>query len=245
MQIDWWTLAIQTVNFLIVAWVLTRLLYRPVRRVIEQREAQGRELQDKTEKAAAEAEAARLDYERKRAELDEVLRAREAELHAALQQERDDMLARAGAQADALIAEARDRVEREEADAVTALQDRIAGLAEALARTALQDAGETPESTVDRVGRYLDGLSDADRDELGRDLAGDDGRLVVVSTAELSEGLKDRWGTALRARFGGGIVLAFEDDPAILGGVELRFPHSIIRFSVADRLRAAAEGLKG
>ena len=39
MEIDWWTLAIQTVNFLVVVWLLSRFLYRPVRRMIEAREA--------------------------------------------------------------------------------------------------------------------------------------------------------------------------------------------------------------
>ena len=37
MPIDWSTLLLQLVNFLVLAWLLQRLLFRPVRRVIEER----------------------------------------------------------------------------------------------------------------------------------------------------------------------------------------------------------------
>ena len=39
MQIDWWTLALQTINFLVLVWLLTHFLYRPVRQVIAERKA--------------------------------------------------------------------------------------------------------------------------------------------------------------------------------------------------------------
>ena len=59
MTIDWWTLGLQAVNFLILVWLLTRFLYRPVRRIIEQRKALVDKARDEAEKAKADAEAAR------------------------------------------------------------------------------------------------------------------------------------------------------------------------------------------
>ena len=56
MEIDWWTLAIQTVNFLVVVWLLSRFLYRPVRRMIEAREADDRKAAEDAAAKAAEAE---------------------------------------------------------------------------------------------------------------------------------------------------------------------------------------------
>ena len=60
MEIDWWTLAIQTVNFLVVVWLLSRFLYRPVRRMIEAREADDRKAAEDAAAKAAEAERLRL-----------------------------------------------------------------------------------------------------------------------------------------------------------------------------------------
>ncbi len=37
MKIDWWTLFLQTVNFLLLVWLLQHFLYKPVRAVFEKR----------------------------------------------------------------------------------------------------------------------------------------------------------------------------------------------------------------
>ena len=39
MTIDWWTLGIQTVNVIILIWLLGRFFWRPVAAMIEQRRA--------------------------------------------------------------------------------------------------------------------------------------------------------------------------------------------------------------
>jgi F-type H+-transporting ATPase subunit b len=40
MHFDWWTLALQTINFAILAWLLNRFLYKPVLRMIDARRAE-------------------------------------------------------------------------------------------------------------------------------------------------------------------------------------------------------------
>ena len=40
MHFDWWTLALQTINFAILAWLLHRFLYKRVLRVIDARRAE-------------------------------------------------------------------------------------------------------------------------------------------------------------------------------------------------------------
>ncbi len=39
MRIDWWTLALQTVNVLILIWILSRFLFHPVVAIIDERRA--------------------------------------------------------------------------------------------------------------------------------------------------------------------------------------------------------------
>ena len=40
MHFDWWTLALQTVNFAILVWLLQRFLYKPVLRMVDARRAE-------------------------------------------------------------------------------------------------------------------------------------------------------------------------------------------------------------
>ncbi len=69
MHIDWSTLALQTINVLILVWILARFLFRPLREIIAQRQA-------KTDAVLAEAVAARKQA---------------AEAEAAAKKERADM----------------------------------------------------------------------------------------------------------------------------------------------------------
>ena len=59
MRIDWWTLGLQTVNVLILIWILSRFLFRPVVAIIEQRQAAAAKLLGDAEAAKRQAVAAR------------------------------------------------------------------------------------------------------------------------------------------------------------------------------------------
>ena len=92
MQIDWWTLGLQTVNFLIVIWLLSRFLYRPIRRIIEEREAADKAASDAAKDKLEEAQAVRRTYEDKTAQLAAERQEREADFHKSLEAERDKRL---------------------------------------------------------------------------------------------------------------------------------------------------------
>ena len=68
MQIDWITVLAQIANFLVLVWLLRRLLYGPITRAMEEREASIRERFSDAERreAAAESERERLLHEREK-----------------------------------------------------------------------------------------------------------------------------------------------------------------------------------
>jgi F-type H+-transporting ATPase subunit b len=242
MQIDWWTLALQTVNFLVVVWLLTRFLYRPVRRIIEEREAADRKAAEDAASKAEAAETARRDYEAKRAALEEEARKRDAAFHAKMEEERADSRAQAKREAESLLAEARERIERDRDETLTQLRSQIADLATALARKALEDRPASPEEAIARAAARIDDLPEAEKAELSRDLDGEGSRLAVVSVGSLPDAAQEGWRAALAERFGPDIRVEFESDPDILAGHRLHFPHAVLDFSVGGRLdRAAAQ----
>jgi F-type H+-transporting ATPase subunit b len=245
MQIDWWSLGFQTINFLVVVWLLTRFLYRPVRRSIEAREAEDRKLADEAQAKSDAADAAREDYQGKVAELAEAKRRQEAELHAEMEKERAAVLDKAKAAADDMVAEARDRIARERDEALAGLKDDIVALARDLAATALVETGGPGNGLPGRVAAHLDAMKSDERDELRRDVLEGGGVLSVVTASKLDDDEQGRWRTALTERLGEEAKIGFVTDPDILGGAELRFPHAVLSFSVAERLRQAAEDLKG
>lgn len=245
MQIDWWSLGFQTINFLVVVWLLTRFLYRPVRKSIEAREEADRKLADEAQAKSDAADAARAGYEQKAADLADAKRRQEAQLHAEMEKERAAILDKAKATADSMVAEARERIARERDEALAGLKDDIATLAHDLAATALAEAGDPGNGLLMRVASHLDGLKPDELAELRTDVAEAGAALSVVTASALDEGDRDSWRTALAQRLGATAKIGFVIDPDILGGVELRFPHAVLSFSVAERLRRATAELKG
>ena len=77
MQIDWWTLGLQTLNVLVLLWILNRFLFRPVAGMIAKRQATAAESLEKAQKAKSEADAEREKAQAENARLasarDEVL----------------------------------------------------------------------------------------------------------------------------------------------------------------------------
>src|SRR5580700_2661393 len=67
MTIDWWTLGIQTVNVVILIWLLGRFFWRPVAAMIEQRRATAQRTLTDAEAKRSQAAAALAEIERTRA----------------------------------------------------------------------------------------------------------------------------------------------------------------------------------
>ena len=73
MHLDWWTIALQTINFAVLVFLLHRFLYKPVLRLIDARKAEvqrqydeAKAMEDKAKAhlAAVEAERAGINAER-------------------------------------------------------------------------------------------------------------------------------------------------------------------------------------
>jgi len=103
MQLDWSTLVLEILNFLVLVWLLQRFLYKPILKVVTARQAatdeaarRTREMESKAHELQAQYEARLQNWEQERAKargalLEELRGEREravAALHESLEQER-------------------------------------------------------------------------------------------------------------------------------------------------------------
>src|SRR5580700_2283763 len=92
MLIDWFTVAAQVVNFLILVWLLKRFLYKPVLAAIDEREKRiATQLQD-AEKKKAEALKEQTDFQHKNDEFERQRFALLLEVTSSGKNERDKLL---------------------------------------------------------------------------------------------------------------------------------------------------------
>ena len=102
MLIDWFTVAAQVINFLILVWLLKRFLYKPVLNAIDEREKRiAAQLQD-AEKKKAEALKEQADFQHKNEDIDHQRAALLADATNAAKTEREKLIAAARQDSEAL-----------------------------------------------------------------------------------------------------------------------------------------------
>jgi F-type H+-transporting ATPase subunit b len=246
MHFDAWTLALQTVNFAVLVWLLNRFLYKPVLRLIDARRAE-------VDKQYADARAAEAKVKEQvaaiAAERAGIAAERETALKLAAAQAEDAMKARRGQadrEATELLAGARKTLAAEREQALAEARQAALDLGAELARRLLAEV-PTPlraEAWLERIERHLAALPAPERDALARQCS-DGAGVTVVTASPLSAAAADIWRTRLRRPLGPEIAVAFAVDPTLVAGTELHFPNAILRFSWQDALagfRAEVEG---
>ncbi len=129
MTIDWWTLGIQTVNVVILVWLLGRFFWRPLAAMIEQRRATAQRLLAEAEGKRREATAALAEIERTRAGFAQERETILAEAHAAAERARAARLEVVAKEAASLEAAATAAIEKEKAEVNKAWSERATQLA--------------------------------------------------------------------------------------------------------------------
>jgi ATP synthase F0 subunit b len=233
MTVDWWTLALQAVNFLILVWLLRRFLYHPVRDVLDRRKAMAEEAFAEADRKKGEADSVRAALEAERAAFAEERQNLLRDVHRDLEGERQKTLDAAREEAGKLVDAAQARIAQEREVALQALRHDAAGLAGDLAAEILAHAasGIPAEASLDAVERQVQALAAEERERLENDLAAEGARLTVVTAAPLPAESRGPWRERLAACFGPAAAIDFTADPTILGGVELHFPHAVLRFT--------------
>lgn len=235
MTIDWTSLALQTINVLVLLWLLQRFLYRPVLAVLEQRQAEVGERLAKSEAARLEAEAAKTAIAAEHASLAAQREQRLAQIQAEAEAARAARMQDVAAQSARLLDEARQQIDRERAEAESQLREHAATLATDFAARILK---RVPAGVLTRA--YLEDLATQSQALQALGAA----ELRVVSATPLAEDEA----AAIQARLGPLLgehprQWRFEVDESLIAGLALHADDSVIAHSLAqdlERLKAAA-----
>lgn len=241
MHLDWSSLALQTINVLVLLWLLKRFLFRPVADIVAAR-------RQETERLLAEAEAARTEA---RQSADELARreaagaSEAAALRAAARQaaeiERQRLLAEAEAdiaRRRAVVAQSLRRIRQ---DQRLALQGEARALAGSIAARLLARLPGPAATAAFLAG--LDALLDGLPEDQLHALAAGPGALEVVSAAPLSPDEQQRCAALLARHLAQPAPPRFRADKALLAGIELHAAHAVLRHSWQAELERVAQEL--
>lgn len=240
MSIDWWTLGLQTVNIVILVWLLQRFFWTPIAGMIAERRAAA-------QKALADAQAARDEA---RAALAGVEKTR-----AGFAGERDKILADAHAEAEAASAAKSVEATRQAAALVEAAKAGVANDAEAATRAWASRSSDLAVDIAKRLAARLDGPAvrgvfldwalaairalpaTARQAATGSSVA-----LEATSATPLDPAEQKRAIQSIGEAFGAPVDIAFKTDPDLIAGLEIRTTHLVVSNSWrADLTRILAE----
>ena len=245
MQFDWWSLALQAVNFLVLVWLLQRFLFRPVQRLVEARKAKSDDLLRSAERKLAEAETERARYEELIAAFEAAKEDSLRDFQKKLDADRESALAKAQESADAMIASAREEIAEDQRKSIAESRTDLVSLAKDVASRILTDRLKAANLEAD-VGAALDKLTalpDPERRRILKTMEASTAKIIVETSVTLIEAEQDAISKQLQKELGKNVDIVFTTTPDILGGVRINLPQAQLDASWASYLDAAIERL--
>ena len=246
MPIDWFTVAAQAVNFLLLVWLMKRFLYKPVLKAIDAREERiARELADaKAQKTEALEE--REEFQRKNEVFDQE---RSELMNAAVEKakvEKVRMLEEARTLAGSLQTQWRSTLEKDASRLEEDFQSQIRKEVFSLARKTLADlAGAQLEEKMTDL--FLQKLSEMDEDErktLAKAMASDDGSVEIRTAFPLNEKQRKALGQEVKSLFSLKKEPRFEEEKDLVAGIELAGGGQKLSWTVDDYLLSLKESVE-
>ena len=245
MLIDWFTVGAQTLNFIILVWLLKRFLYKPILRAIDERENRiATELADADTKKA-EAQKERDEFQQKNEEFDRQRTTLLSKATNEVQAERQRLLDEARKAADALSSKRQETLRNEAMNLNQAIIRRTQQEVFAITRKALMDLATT--SLEERLGevftRRLQEIDDKAKKNLAEALKTATDPAVVRSAFDLPAEQRATIQNALNETFSAEIRISFETAPDLISGIELTANGQKVAWSISDYLVSLEKGV--
>lgn len=239
MHIDWVTVAAQIVNFLVLVWLLQRVLYRPLTRALKERE-------EEVNRSLREAESARTTAETEAEAHRHALKALENDRHAhlkAVERETEALRVEMTREAHNEIAERRAawqaQLDEEKAAFLNRLRRRAGEAFITLARRALAEMAD--EDLVDRIARvFARRLFALDLDEKKhlRSAAGSEETLSIRSSFPLSSAARTLVAEAVGGVLEREVRIDFREEPDLECGIVLAIGSRHVGWTLGEHLDA-------
>lgn len=238
MIIDWFTVAAQVVNFLVLVWLLRRFLYKPILNAIDAREKRIAMQQANADDKMVEARKEREEFQQKNEELEQQRDELMDKAKAEAQDERRRLLDEARKAAEELYAKRQEVLKSEAENLNRELSRRIRHEVFAIARKTLRDlAGASLEERLSEVlTRRLRDLDGKEKEALAAALQSASEPARVRSAFELQPEQRKSIQSALNETFSLEVPVHFETEPELVSGIELVTNGHKVAWSIADYL---------
>ena len=246
MPIDWFTVAAQAVNFLLLVWLMKRFLYKPVLRAIDAREKRIEEQLGDAKALKMEALKEKEEFQRKSGIFD---RERTELMNAAAEKAKSEkihLLEEARSSAEILRAKWREDLERDASRLEEDFQRRVREEVFSIVRKTLSDlAGEELESKIiDLFLRRLGEMDDKERKGLAPKTKAPDASVRLRTAFSLTKEQQNTIGQEVKKLFSLKEEPEFTVEKNLVAGMELAVSGQKISWTIDDYLLSLRESVE-
>jgi F-type H+-transporting ATPase subunit b len=242
MKFNIWTFIFQLINFVVLLLVLRKLLYRPVKEIMEKRRAAVKKTLGDAEKIKQEASSLMMEYEKKKTEID---RLREDVLDKAEEEaetRRKEILRKAEEEAKVLFQKERARLDFEKKKIESELKENIVDTSLSFSASILSDL-----SDINLHNRILEKLMGSVpgivNDVKDTNIPADGLTVEIVSAYPLSDSFTGRILQEFKP-FHGKVSVNAVVEPELISGAVIRVLDMVYDASLSGQLKAFGEKLR-
>jgi F-type H+-transporting ATPase subunit b len=243
MTFNSWTFVFEVVNFLVLAYLLQRFLYRPLHDAVDRRRQTIEKERVEAESARQQAEVDREQLKAQLAAMDGERQAMQREARQEAEVERDHILTSAAQETERRATAAREALAREREETLGSLRQDVVGEATRLAERLLRQASgaDLDARLAGRLADTVRSIPATERDVLKRNWTA--GELATLQTAhELAPHAVDQVREAVAEVLGRDTPLQILPAPELVSGVRLRLDGHIWDASLAGQLEGFDDG---
>ncbi len=245
MNINWFTVIAQVINFLILVWLLKRFLYKPILNAIDEREkkiaAQIKDADDKKGSAVKE----QADFKKRNDDFDAQKKALMDKAFADANAQRDKLLEDAKNEGSTLRSNLEKAIkEKQETDALASAA-KIQQQVFAITKKALKEMASSSleEQSVNTFIKRLHVLNDDEKQQFITAFKSNTNTILVRSAFDLPAQQQAAINDAVNETLGTKTTLQFITTPEIISGIELTTNGYKLAWSIAEYLQSLQNNL--
>jgi len=241
--IDWFTVAAQILNFLVLVALLKYFLYNPIIRAMDRREEKVRSRLEEAEKREKESQEEAEKYRQKNQEIEEKRREMLDKAKEEAENHRKELTLKARREVDSLRAKWGESVQREKASFLRELKQMTGRQVYAISRRALRDLADADlqERVVQAFLSKMDKMKKEERQKMAEAVKEEGNKATLRSGFEISSSQRQKITKAFHQKMAGKAEIDYETDPELILGIELKSSGEKLSWSLEGYIKDLEE----
>lgn len=238
MQIDWFTVIAQIINFLVLAFLLKRFLYKPVLNAVDTREKRiAAQLNDAATKEA-DATKERSLFQQKNTDFDAQRATAINTMNEEIKIERQKQLEQIRSDSTTLQQKLQQSIAEQQQNISTEIKNKVQEEVFAIAGKTLSDLGSASfeEQIIQNFIQRINHLNDDERKQFSDAFSASDKTLQITSAFALSDAQKDALQTAITSLINNDVKCNYQINAHLISGIEIAVKNYKLSWNIENYL---------